>query len=103
MTWITAHEAVELTGVRMQTLYAYVSRGKIRSRQDGADSRRSLYHRDDVVRMAGRQRGQRNAATVASGAMEWGDPVMPSAISTVRDGRLCTGAPMPSNWPARVS
>ena len=37
MTWITAHEAVELTGVRMQTLYAYVSRGKIRSRQDGAD------------------------------------------------------------------
>ena len=38
MTWITAHEAVELTGVRMQTLYAYVSRGKIRSRQDGADS-----------------------------------------------------------------
>ena len=52
MTWITAHEAVELTGVRMQTLYAYVSRGKIRSRQDGADSRRSLYHRDDVVRMA---------------------------------------------------
>ena len=88
MTWITAHEAVELTGVRMQTLYAYVSRGKIRSRQDGADSRRSLYHRDDVVRMAGRQRGQRNAATVASGAMEWGDPVMPSAISTVRDGRL---------------
>ena len=87
MTWITAHEAVELTGVRMQTLYAYVSRGKIRSRQDGADSRRSLYHRDDVARMAGRQRGQRNAATVG-GAMEWGDPVMPSAISTVRDGRL---------------
>ena len=37
--------------------------------------------------MAGRQRGQRNAATVG-GAMEWGDPVMPSAISTVRDGRL---------------
>ena len=66
MTWITAHEAVELTGVRMQTLYAYVSRGKIRSRQDGADSRRSLYHRDDVARMAGRQRGQRNAATVAA-------------------------------------
>lgn len=87
MAWITAQEAIDLTGVRMQTLYAYVSRGKIRSKPDKNDSRRSLYQRDDVVRMAGRSRGRQNAKAIAGEALEWGAPVLPSAITTIQHGR----------------
>lgn len=86
--WISAAQAIELMNVRAQTLYANVSRGKIRTKQDGADSRRRLYHRGDVQRLAGRSRGIRAAEKVATQALEWGTPVLPSAISTVKDGRL---------------
>ncbi|OTP78201.1 Citrate synthase (si) [Caballeronia sordidicola] len=88
MGWITAAEALGILGVRPQTLYANVSRGKIRAQPDKADSRRSLYHREDVLRMAKRSNGRRKVETVAAQAIEWGDPVLPSAISTVIDGRL---------------
>lgn len=88
MAWISAQEAIDLIGVRMQTLYAYVSRGKIRNKRDKDDPRRSLYHRDDVIRMAGRNRGRREATTIAEETLEWGVPVLPSAISTIQHGRL---------------
>lgn len=88
MAWISSQEAVDLIGVRMQTLYAYVSRGKIRNKQDRNDPRRRLYHRDDVIRMAGRNRGPRQATIVAGETLEWGAPVLPSAISTIQHGRL---------------
>lgn len=38
--------------------------------------------------MAKRTNGRRKVETVAAQAIEWGDPVLPSAISTVVDGRL---------------
>lgn len=88
MAWITAVEALSILNVRPQTLYANVSRGKIRAQPDSKDSRRSLYHREDVMRMAKRTNGRRTVEVVAAQAIEWGDPVLPSAISTVIDGRL---------------
>jgi len=86
--WLSAADALELMQVRPQTLYASVSRGRIRARPDAADPRRSLYHRDDVQRIAARTKGRRSVETVASEAIQWGEPVLPSAISTVADGRL---------------
>lgn len=88
MAWMTAAEALNVLNVRAQTLYANVSRGKIRAKPDRSDPRRSLYHREDVLRMARRSNGRRRVETVAAQAIEWGDPVLPSAISTVADGRL---------------
>ncbi|MGI4985806.1 MAG: citrate synthase, partial [Janthinobacterium lividum] len=88
MGWITATQALSILNVRPQTLYANVSRGKIRAQPDRNDVRRSLYHHEDVLRMAKRQNGRRKVETVAAQAIEWGDPVLPSALSTVRDGRL---------------
>lgn len=86
--WLTAAEALALLQVRPQTLYANVSRGKVRARPDAADPRRSRYHRGDVQRLARTRPGRRAVAAVASGAIAWGEPVLPSAISTVADGRL---------------
>lgn len=88
MVWMTAAEALEVLNVRPQTLYANVSRGKIRAKPDEHDPRRSLYHRDDVLRMARRANGRRKVEIVSSEAMQYGDPVLPSSISTAADGRL---------------
>lgn len=88
MTWITASEAVTLLGVQPQTLYANVSRGRIRAKPDPRDSRRSLYNSDDVRRLAARRRGRRTVASVAAETIGWGDPVLASGISTVERGRL---------------
>jgi citrate synthase len=88
MVWMTAAEALDVLNVRPQTLYANVSRGKIRAKPDQEDPRRSLYHRDDVLRMARRANGRRKVDIVSSEAMQYGDPVLSSAISTALDGRL---------------
>jgi citrate synthase len=88
MAWLSAAEALRVLGVRPQTLYANVSRKRIRARRDPRDPRRSLYHSGDVDRLAGLRAGRRRSAAVAAGAIEWGDPVLPSALSTVAGGRL---------------
>ena len=88
MTWLTATEALRVLGVRPQTLYANVSRKKIRAKPDPKDTRRSLYHEVDVRKLARQHGGRRKAGVVAAGAIEWGDPILPSAVSTVVAGRL---------------
>src|ERR1700723_3130394 len=88
MKWLTAEQALKFLGVRPQTLYANVSRGRIRAKPDPADPRRSLYNSEDVKRLASRHRGRRTVAAIATGTIGWGDPVLPSGISTVAGGRL---------------
>ncbi len=88
MRWMTAAEALAALGTKPQTLYANVSRGRIRARPDPADPRRSLYHSDDVRKLAGRKPGRRKESVVAAQAIRWGMPVLRSSVSTVRDGRL---------------
>lgn len=88
MAWLTANEALSELGTKPQSLYASVSRGRIRAKPDPTDPRKSLYNRDDVRRLAEHGAGRRKAATVAADAIRWGDPILPSAITTVIDGRL---------------
>ncbi|NLR96122.1 citrate synthase [Rhizobium sp. P38BS-XIX] len=88
MSWLTAEQALDLLGTKSQTLYANVSRGRIRAKPDPADTRRSLYFADDVKRLASRHAGRRKTEAVAAEAIQWGDPVLPSALSTVYGGRL---------------
>lgn len=86
--WINAAEACRLLGVRAQTLYAYASRNLLRAVADPADARRSLYRRMDVDALATQQGRSRKLADVAAAAIAWGEPVLQSAITTVRDGHL---------------
>lgn len=88
MAWLTASQALAILGVQPQTLYANVSRGRILAKPDPQDPRRSLYKSEDVKRLAGRKAGRRTVANVAAEAIGWGDPVLPSSISTIADGRL---------------
>ncbi len=88
MDWLTAAEALTLLGTQPQTLYANVSRGRIKARPDPSDSRRSLYRGDDVRRLAQRAAGRHKQEAVAIEAMHWGEPVLRTSISTVAGGRL---------------
>ncbi|WP_431322276.1 citrate synthase [Rhizobium sp. YTU87027] len=88
MSWLTAEQALEKLGTKPQTLYANVSRGRIRAKADTSDPRRSLYNAADVMRLAERHAGRRKTETVAADTIQWGDPILPSAISTILDGRL---------------
>src|SRR5690606_17436700 len=86
--WISAEEALARLSIKPQTLYANVSRGRIRSRPHPEDSRRSLYSAEDVERLAGRRAGRPASASIAAEAIHWGEPVLTSSVSTVANGRL---------------
>jgi citrate synthase len=88
MDWLSTLDALALLGTRPQTLYANVSRGRIKAKPDPMDPRKSLYRGDDVRRLAQRGSGRRKQETVATEAIRWGEPVMQTAISTIADGTL---------------
>jgi len=88
MSWITRKEALGELGVKPQTLYAYVSRGLIASKPQADDPRASLYSAADIGTLVSRRRSGRGRQAIASAAIAWGDPVMETAITTVREGRL---------------
>ncbi|MBZ9767585.1 MULTISPECIES: citrate synthase family protein [unclassified Mesorhizobium] len=86
--WLTRDEALERLNVRPQTLYAYVSRGRIGMRPDEADPRRSRYRADDIAALATRRDRGRSPQAIAESAIAWGEPAIPTSISTVLHGRL---------------
>jgi citrate synthase len=86
--WITAEEALRRLRVRPQTLYAYVSRGRVRASPDPEEPRRSRYRASDILALTHRKARGRKAADVALDAIAWGEPVLVSSITTVKDGRL---------------
>ena len=56
---ISAEEASRRLGVRRETLYAYVSRGLIRS-EPKQGGRQRLYHAEDVHLLLQRKQGRRD-------------------------------------------
>jgi citrate synthase len=87
-TWVEATEAIELLGVSRATLYAYVSRGHIRSEPLAARTRRRRYSRDDIERFAARTRERRNPEKAAEQALHWGMPVLESALTLIDQERM---------------
>lgn len=87
-TWITMEEVCQQLGVRPQTVYAYVSRGKVEVTPDPADSRRSLYRADDVNGLVKRKQSGRKHETLAQNTLFGAEPSMPTALSTFARGHL---------------
>jgi citrate synthase len=88
MTWLTMSEACAAIGIKPASLYSYVSRGMVRARPAQSDPRSSLYSCADIEELIKRKRAGRKRDSIARGAIGWGDPILESAISTVKDGRL---------------
>ncbi len=62
---VTTEEAARHLGVKLATIYAYVSRGLLVSHRS-LDGRRSLFDMDDIEALARRHRGQRPEARLAT-------------------------------------
>src|SRR5689334_18092460 len=86
--WLDADEAVEALGVSRATLYAYVSRGRIRSEAAPGAQRRSRYSRDDIERLKARSSERRNPEKAAEHALHWGLPILESAITLIADEHI---------------
>jgi citrate synthase len=85
---VSIEEALAQLGVTRQTLYAYVSRGLIRTEPAPGDARRSLYDRRDLDRLVERRRRGRARGEVAAAAIDFGEPVLTSAITRIGDDGL---------------
>jgi citrate synthase len=83
---MTAREAAELLKITPATLYAYVSRGLVRSEQSPDDSRERRYIAEDILRLAERKAQRRDPTRAAKTALGWGSPVLESALTMIDEG-----------------
>src|SRR5499426_3732273 len=86
--YVTAKEAAALLGVKEATLYAYVSRGLIRSEAISDAPRQRLYLAEDVQTLAARKVQRRDPAKVARDALHWGTPMLESALTLITEHTL---------------
>src|SRR5207247_10830116 len=81
--YLTAQEAATELGISQDTLYAYVSRGLIRSEASDGQKRSRWYPMEDVERIKKHKGEYRHPDKVAAGAMQAGTPVMASDITMI--------------------
>lgn len=81
--YLSGREAAALLGVKRATLYAYASRGLLRSEPGEGAGRERRYHREDVARLKARSSARAGHGPVAAGALRWGEPVLESALTAI--------------------
>jgi citrate synthase len=91
--FVTAREAASLLGIRLQTLYAYASRGLVR-RVRSPDARVHQYARADLERLRSRREARAGHGPVAAAALRFGQPILDSTITSLTPtGPLYRGHP----------
>jgi citrate synthase len=80
--WLDAATAARHLGISVRSLYAYVSRGQVRS-MPGERGRPRLYAFADLERLRVRRDARAGHGAVAAGALRWGEPVLDSAITAI--------------------
>jgi citrate synthase len=86
--YLTADEAADELDVSKNTLYAYVSRGLIRSEATAGSRRAKRYRAEDVRRLKKKRKQQRDPSEAARSALDFGMPVMESALTLITGGRF---------------
>jgi citrate synthase len=86
--WIGAADAARVLRVSRATLYAYVSRGYVRSQALPGSSRERRYSRDDVERLRRRTEERRDPDKAAARVLQWGLPILESSITLIDGHRL---------------
>lgn len=86
--YLTAPQAAQRLGISLPSLYAYVSRGLLRSEAGDGPSRARRYLVQDVDRLRARKEGRKDPGRVAREALNWGAPVLDSAITRIEGGEL---------------
>ena len=86
--YLTARQAADILGVATATLYAYKSRGQLRSEKIPGRTRERRYYREDVERLQERKEVRRDPAGAAARGLHWGGPVLDSGITLIHNGKL---------------
>src|SRR5262245_18806154 len=86
--YLTAKEAATWLSVKEATLYAYVSRGLIRSEAVSDTPRQHLYLAEDVQQLVQRKAQRRDPAKAARDALHWGTQMLDSALTLIADQTL---------------
>ncbi|OQP86910.1 citrate synthase [Rhizobium rhizosphaerae] len=86
--FLDAETAAQRLGVSKATLYAYVSRGLIQASDAEADPRRRQYSAHDVDALCKRKSVGRRPKAAAQATLDWGLPVLTSAITLIDGNRL---------------
>ncbi|MDO1585149.1 citrate/2-methylcitrate synthase [Rhizobium oryzicola] len=86
--FLDADSAAATLGITKATLYAYVSRGLVHTSGADDDPRRRLYSARDVEALKKRKSVGRKPKEAAATALDWGLPVLSSAITLIENGRL---------------
>ncbi|GAB1422124.1 citrate synthase family protein [Anaerolineales bacterium] len=86
--YLTAKEAASALDISLPTLYAYVSRGLIRSEASTEGQRVKRYYAEDIEKLIARKEGRRNPEKLARDALHWGSPILESAITLIAEGKF---------------
>lgn len=82
---LDAEQAADRLGVSRATLYAYVSRGKVRSMPGPGRTR--WYAAEDIERVKAAAEARRGHGPVAKSALLWGEPVLSTGlVELTKDG-----------------
>lgn len=84
---LSARQAAALLGIQVPSLYAYVSRGLIRS-SPGPGPRQRRYSLQDVEALKRRRDERRRPEQALESALHFGGPVLQSSLTLIDDGHL---------------
>jgi citrate synthase len=83
VSWLSSHDASKRLGVSRTTLYAYVSRGLLRSAPTPGNAHQRRYAAEDVERLRNRSEHRRDPVKSAQRALHWGVPLLESSITLI--------------------
>ena len=86
--YLSAERAARELGVSTATLYAYVSRGLVRSETAAGNTRMRRYRTEDIEQLKARKLARSDPAKIAAQTLQWGAPILDSAISLISEGRI---------------
>jgi citrate synthase len=86
--FLSAKETADLLGISRATLYAYVSRGLLRSEPVLDDTRERRYRQEDVTLLKRRKEARRDPSQAAAQSLRFGGPILSSGITLIQDGSL---------------
>ncbi|MFK7804975.1 MAG: citrate synthase family protein [Anaerolineae bacterium] len=86
--FLSAQEAADALNISVSTLYAYVSRGLVRSEPTEGKSRARRYRAADIDALKKKQSYRHNPGRVAPDTLRHGIPVLDSSITLIQNGQL---------------
>ena len=83
--YISSKEATKLLGINRNSLYAYVSRGIIKTINDPKNRKRRMYSSYDIDKLLMRKQ---KPEKITQSSLNWGTSILKSKITLIQDNKL---------------